>query len=140
MTVVPGRAPGYPPWLFPPCPRRKFTFLGFLPRDKTRKAALEEACSSPHTVILYESPHQLKKDDAGAGRAHSRAPHGSGEGADQGARAGLAHDCAGGFGGSTEHGEVRGEYVLILEGRPEEKAEAGDEEIAACIRRLWNRA
>ena len=60
MTVVPGASAGLSALALSALPSAKFTFLGFLPRDTTRKAALEEACSSPHTVCLYESPHQLK--------------------------------------------------------------------------------
>lgn len=136
MTVVPGASAGLSALALSALPSAKFTFLGFLPRDKTRKAALEEACSSPHTVILYESPHQLKKT---LQELAERIP---------GRRMALAKELTKvhervwrttvqeALAEVQSMGEVRGEYVLILEGKPEEKAEAGDEEIAACIRRL----
>ena len=40
----------------------KFTFLGFLPRKKIeREKLLVDISNSPITIILYESPHRLKK-------------------------------------------------------------------------------
>ena len=38
-----------------------FQFLGFLPRrSKDRKAGLKSVASSPHPLIIYESPHRVK--------------------------------------------------------------------------------
>jgi 16S rRNA (cytidine1402-2'-O)-methyltransferase len=38
-----------------------FLFLGFLPHKKGRVTALKYIAASPHTVVLYESPHRIEK-------------------------------------------------------------------------------
>lgn len=38
-----------------------FLFLGFLPHKKGRVKALQYIAASPHTVVLYESPHRIEK-------------------------------------------------------------------------------
>ncbi len=38
-----------------------FLFLGFLPHKKGRATAMRYITSSPHTVVLYESPHRIEK-------------------------------------------------------------------------------
>lgn len=41
---------------------RRFCFEGFLPSDKKeKKAILDELSTEPRTMILYESPHHLKR-------------------------------------------------------------------------------
>jgi len=42
-------------------PMDKFVFLGFPPVKKKRKKFFEEAASSLHPVIFYESPHRIIK-------------------------------------------------------------------------------
>ncbi|MFI3201359.1 MAG: 16S rRNA (cytidine(1402)-2'-O)-methyltransferase [Eubacteriales bacterium] len=43
-------------------PTRRFCFEGFLPSDKKeRKIILGELCRETRTILLYESPHHLKK-------------------------------------------------------------------------------
>ena len=38
-----------------------FQFLGFLPRrNKDRKAGLKSVASSPHPLVIFESPHRVK--------------------------------------------------------------------------------
>ncbi len=39
----------------------RFLFLGFLPHKKGRQKALDEAVSSKHTVVFFESPHRITK-------------------------------------------------------------------------------
>ena len=44
----------------------QFLFLGFLPKTtKKRREVLERVARSPETLVLYESPHQLKNTLAG---------------------------------------------------------------------------
>lgn len=38
-----------------------FLFLGFLPHKKGRTTAINYIAASPHTVVLYESPHRIEK-------------------------------------------------------------------------------
>jgi 16S rRNA (cytidine1402-2'-O)-methyltransferase len=42
-------------------PLDRFTFLGFPPNKKGRRAFFEEIASVPHAVILYESTHRIIK-------------------------------------------------------------------------------
>ena len=39
----------------------RFTFQGFLPRDKTRSERISEVVRSELTSVLYESPHHLSR-------------------------------------------------------------------------------
>ena len=42
-------------------PVHSFTFKGFPPRKKGRRAFLEQERDSPHTLVFYESPHRLAR-------------------------------------------------------------------------------
>ena len=42
-------------------PSDRFTFEGFLPRKKGRQTRFKTLASDPRTIILYESPHRIKK-------------------------------------------------------------------------------
>jgi len=42
-------------------PMDKFTFMGFPPAKKKRKKFFEEVFKSKYPVIIYESPHRIKK-------------------------------------------------------------------------------
>lgn len=42
-------------------PSDDFLFLGFLPHKKGRTKVLNYITQSPHTVVLYESPHRIEK-------------------------------------------------------------------------------
>ncbi len=114
-------------------PAEKFVFEGFLPRDKTRKQALQDACSHLYTTVLYESPHQLSRtlrelaeicpDRQLALCKELTKLH---ESVARGSVAQLAERFL------AE--EPRGEYVLVLAGaQKEQPKEASEEEISALI-------
>ena len=42
-------------------PTDEFSFFGFLPHKKGRKGKLSKIINSPHTIVLFESPHRLLK-------------------------------------------------------------------------------
>ena len=42
-------------------PTNSFLFLGFLPHKKGRKTALDGIKESEQTIVLYESPHRIRK-------------------------------------------------------------------------------
>lgn len=110
----------------------RFTFYGFPPRKGPERAALlEEVAALPHAAVLYESPHRVGKllsdlaEAAGPGRRvavgreltklHEEVFRGT------------AAEAAERFGG-----EVLGEVVVVVEGRPmDEAAEAETDEMAA---------
>ena len=104
---------------------RRFAFEGFLPQEtKERKERLAALVKEERTIILYEAPHRLKKtlgelsETLGGSRKIACAReltkiH------EEVLRLTLAEAAA-----YFEAHEPRGEFVLILEGRPPEEARA----------------
>lgn len=114
----------------------KFIFEGFLPKDKgQRRRELERIAENPFTSVLYESPHQLKKTlaDLAALIPERRAAICKEmtkiyESICRGTVAELEQAFA--------QGDVKGEYVIVLEGAGQKSAEASDEEILEQVARL----
>ncbi|MBQ9942641.1 MAG: 16S rRNA (cytidine(1402)-2'-O)-methyltransferase [Christensenellaceae bacterium] len=136
MTVVPGACAGITALALSAISAEKFVFEGFIPRDKTRKETIDRVCSHEFTTILYESPHQLKKtlqelSERIPGRkiAICKELTKLHESID---RTTVAEAYA-----ARKEGEIRGEYVLILAGRPKEEAAAQltDEAIIAHLKK-----
>ena len=109
---------------------RRFAFEGFLPTDKKeRQERLAALRNEDRTTVLYEAPHRLKKtlaelmEQVGGDRdlVMTRELTKKFETAVRGTVAECLAD--------TEVHEPRGEYVLILGGRPE--GEAAREKAAA---------
>ena len=113
----------------------KFVFEGFLPKDKTRRQALAQAIAHPYTTVLYESPHQLAKtlQELAAlcpdrpmavckelTKLHESVFRGTAEQL-------LAESAA---------WDIRGEYILILAGAPQQKAEITDQDILEAAKPL----
>ena len=115
----------------------RFTFEGFLPVEKKeRSERLLDVKNLPHTLVFYEAPHKLKStlgdlaDALGADRnaalcreltkIHEETLRGTlGEL--------LSH---------YEENEPRGEYVIVIEGKPPEKTTFSVEEAAAVAENL----
>ena len=107
----------------------RFTFYGFIPRKGGRRTELlEEIAGLTHTSVLYESPHrtaELLRDVAAAAGPERRVAvareltklH------EEVFRA-TAEEAATLF----AEREVRGEIVVVVEGRPEEEAQAAEAE------------
>ena len=55
-------------------PINKFTYLGFLPLKKGRKALIESFGNMDHTVVFYESPHRIEKSISEIASALSNQP------------------------------------------------------------------
>ncbi len=111
----------------------KFTFEGFLPRDKTRKAALQKALSHEYTTILYESPHHLKKTLSELAELDGARPAALAkeltkvyEHVFRGTLSSLAQTV-------REMEEVRGEYVLVLAGAEKQAKKAPTDQEAAAL-------
>ncbi len=101
---------------------RRFVFEGFLPADRKERAErLAALRNEDRTAVIYEAPHRLKKtlaelaDQVGADRplAMTRELTKKFETVVRGTVAECLRD--------TEVHEPRGEYVLILGGRPGEE-------------------
>jgi 16S rRNA (cytidine1402-2'-O)-methyltransferase len=61
IECLPGATAFVPALVKSGLPSDRFTFEGFLPPKKGRKTRLEKIAEEERTVILYESPHRLKK-------------------------------------------------------------------------------
>ncbi len=106
-------------------PCRRFAFEAFLPREKQeRDQILAELKKETRTIVLYEAPHHLKKTLAQLAEAL---------GTDR--RITLCRELTkvheekwrttiGGAIAHYEEEDPRGEYVLVIEGRPAEEAAA----------------
>jgi 16S rRNA (cytidine1402-2'-O)-methyltransferase len=113
----------------------RFTFFGFIPRKGGRRTQLlREIAGLPHTAVLYESPHrtaELIRDLAGEAGPERRVAvareltklH------EEVFRGTLAE-----AGVRLEQTELRGEVVVVLDGRPVD--EAADEQAAEDAARV----
>lgn len=119
-------------------PTTRFSFEGFLPRRKQeRKQRLSEVGKLPHTLIFYEAPHRLRatledmRDVLGDRQAVlARELTKLHEEYIRGPLSHLVAWCA-------EH-EVRGEFVVLVEGASQEKVqlEVDEEQLQRHLRRL----
>ncbi len=115
----------------------RFTFEGFLPVEKKERfERLDEVKNLPHALVFYEAPHKLKStlgdlaEVLGAERnaalcreltkMHEETLRGT-------LTELLAH---------YEENEPRGEYVIVIEGKPPEKQSFSVEEAAAVAKKL----
>ena len=104
---------------------RRFAFEGFLPQEtKERKERLAAAAAEERTVILYEAPHRLRKTlgelrEACGGSRRIALARELTKIHEEVLRLSLEEACA-----YFAENEPRGEFVLVLEGRPKEEAKA----------------
>lgn len=62
FTVLPGPCALINALVLSGLPTERFIFEGFLPREKKLLTPmLQQLCTQPHTIILYEAPHRLIK-------------------------------------------------------------------------------
>lgn len=114
-------------------PSERFAFYGFIPRKGGRRTELlEEIAALPYAAVLYESPNrtaELLRDLAAAAGAERRVAVGRElTKMHEEFFRGTAEDAASRF----EEREVRGEIVVVVEGRPEDaEAEAETDALAA---------
>ncbi|MGA1723796.1 MAG: 16S rRNA (cytidine(1402)-2'-O)-methyltransferase, partial [Ilumatobacteraceae bacterium] len=93
----------------------RFTFEGFLPRSgRDREERLAEVSASAVTVVIYEAPHRLERTlaDLGAACGGERRVSVSRE------LTKMHEETLRGTLASIDVGTPRGEYVIVLEGRP----------------------
>lgn len=111
----------------------RFAFYGFIPRKGGRRTELlEEIAALPYAAVLYESPNrtaELLRDLAAAAGAERRVAVGRElTKMHEEFFRGTAEDAASRF----EEREVKGEIVVVVEGRPEDaEAEAATDALAA---------
>lgn len=61
VDCLPGPTAFVPALIKSGFPTDRFVFEGFLPHKKGRQTALKQLAQEPRTIVLYESPHRLKK-------------------------------------------------------------------------------
>jgi 16S rRNA (cytidine1402-2'-O)-methyltransferase len=61
VECLPGATALIPALVQSALPTDKFSFYGFLPQKKGRKTIIEQIGKEDRTVVLYESPHRMKK-------------------------------------------------------------------------------
>jgi 16S rRNA (cytidine1402-2'-O)-methyltransferase len=114
-------------------PSERFAFYGFIPRKGGRRTELlEEIAALPYAAVLYESPNrtaELLRDLAAAAGAERRVAVGRElTKMHEEFFRGTAEEAASRF----EEREVRGEIVVVVEGRPEDaETEAETDALAA---------
>ena len=135
MTCIPGACAAVTAVVMSGIPAEKFTFEGFLPKDKSgRKEALMQAMKNPYTTILYESPHAIKKTLSDMAKiAPDRRVAACKEltKIHEHIFRGTAEELAAVF---SEMDEVKGEFVIIIEGCTQESREITDEDVLEALR------
>lgn len=136
IEVVPGPSAVTTALVVSGLPSERFTFEGFLPRTGARRAArIAEIAQRSITTVIFEAPARLASTLAALAAAC---------GADR--RCAVARELTklheevwrGSLGGASERfagSELRGEYVVVLEGAPA-PAPAADDDIEAALRDL----
>jgi len=131
VTAVPGACAAITALTLSGMNAERFLFEGFLPRDNTRAERLKKLAEHDCTFILYESPHRLKKtlqelaDVLGdRGIALCKELTKLHETID---RTTLYEAI------DRYDGEIKGEFVLVLEGKAREKKELTDDAILRIL-------
>ena len=134
FTCVPGACAAVTAAVLSALPAEKFTFEGFLPKEKAeRRHALSRALKGEYTAILYESPHAIKRTLADIAALYPERRlsvckeltklHES-------VLRGTAEELSALF---SQAGEVKGEFVIVIEGLAPEAREVTDDDIIAML-------
>lgn len=134
FTVLPGAVAAVTGLVLSGLPTQRFSFEGFVPRNKKeRRSFLQNLAEETRTMIFYESPHRLEETLAAMDEifgtrqmAVARELTKKFEEVRRGTPAELlAHFQA---------NEIRGEFVLIVEGK--EPAEEATKDISWALQRV----
>lgn len=109
----------------------RFVFEGFLPRSGAARAErLVELADEPRTIVLYEAPHRIERtvadlaDVLGDERRVAVCRE----------LTKLYEEVVRGTLGTVDLGTPRGEYVVVVEGRPTTDTAIDDDTIRAALR------
>jgi 16S rRNA (cytidine1402-2'-O)-methyltransferase len=131
VSAVPGPAAVIMALAVSGLPTDRWVFEGFVPRSGSdRNQRLAEIADERRTVVLYEAPHRIRRtlDDLANVCGPDR-------------RVVVARELTKRFEevvrgtlGGLDVGDPRGEYVIVLAGRPEAVIATDDDSIRAAIR------
>lgn len=112
-------------------PTERFAFEGFLPRTgRARQDRVAAIADEARTVVLYEAPHRLLRtlDDLRSACGDDRRITVARE------LTKMHEEIVRGELGTIDVGTPRGEYVLVLDGRPPIAERAGDDAVERALR------
>jgi 16S rRNA (cytidine1402-2'-O)-methyltransferase len=133
VSAVPGPSAATMAVTISGLPTDRFVFEGLLPRKgRERTERLAEIASEHRTVVVYESPQRVVKtiadlaDVCGGDRRISVSRE----------LTKLYEETVRGTLESIDLGEPRGEYVVVIDGRRSERAEASDDDVRRSVSEL----
>lgn len=127
VDCLPGPTAFVPALVQSGLPCDQFVFLGFIPQKKGRQTRFKNLANESRTMVFYESPYRLVKflEEAGAHWGKDRRVCVSRE---------LTKMFEENFRGSVEEAHqhftsktVKGEIVIVVQGRPEQEDESESE-------------
>jgi 16S rRNA (cytidine1402-2'-O)-methyltransferase len=108
----------------------RYVFEGFLPRSgKDRTRRLAALVDEPRTIVLYEAPHRIERTIADLADVL-----GDRRVAVCRELTKLYEEVVRGTLGTIDLGSPRGEYVVVIEGRPDDTAPVDDDILRAALR------
>ena len=115
----------------------RFTFEGFLPVEKKeRLERLNEVKNLSHALVFYEAPHKLKSTLGDLAEALGAVRYAALCRALTRMHEETLRGTLGELSRHYEENEPRGEYVIVIEGKPPEKRTFSVEEAAAVAKKL----
>jgi 16S rRNA (cytidine1402-2'-O)-methyltransferase len=131
VTAVPGPAAALMALTISGLPTARFVFEGFLPRSgRERAERLGAIADEPRTSVIYEAPHRIRRTLAdllavcGGDRPVAVCRE----------LTKLYEEVVRGTLGEIAIDEPRGEYVVVLAGRPRDTTTVDDDAIRAALR------
>ena len=131
VSAVPGPAAVTVALTISGLPTDRYVFEGFLPRSgRDRAERLAALADEPRTIVLYEAPHRIARtiadlsDTLGDDRRIAVCRE----------LTKLYEEVVRGTLGTIDLGAPRGEYVIVLEGRPADDIPVDDDTIRAALR------
>jgi 16S rRNA (cytidine1402-2'-O)-methyltransferase len=131
VSTVPGPVAAVAALVISGLPAGRFVFEGFLPRaGRARRERLAELAAEPRTIVLYEAPHRVVATvrDLAAALGDDRAVVAVRE------LTKLYETTVRGTLGALDLGSPRGEYVLVVAGRPADDRPPDDDAIRDALR------
>ena len=131
VTAVPGPVAAVVALTISGLPTDRFVIDGFVPRSgRERRSHLAELAAERRTIVLYEAPHRIERTiaDLAAALGPDRPVAVCRE------LTKLHEEVVRGTLGTIDLGTPRGEYVIVVGGRPDAQAPIGDDDVRSALR------